>query len=411
MSTKSQIENEKKYSSPQSSENLQNNFVDIPPALVEDIDRAVFDLFNVDLPLYYTQKTGTQRVPVIFATGERFAIIARQRPIRDKRNALILPLVSIMRSGLDPKNVYGGSTNTVTPHIIKVQLSPEDETYQRLLNKSGLNNSNDLVDSSAFIDEVNQVGSQPGRIATRRLGINSVLKNTNEKFLQPKLGNNIYEIYELPEIAYVTAKYEITLWTQYVQQMNSLISAIISESHFKSPVSYRIETKKGYYYTAFFDESITSGNNFEDFSDDERIVRSTFTIQVTGYIFGSSYQGAQNKLRKFVSAPQISFELVMSNNPPDGEKFGKVASGNPNDFTLQQLATEDDPLPVQEVGGSKTPYTQSPDPLIGGYATGASDRFVSTIVDPFDNKKITKNILVTKTNTNRVGETVIREIL
>jgi hypothetical protein len=411
MSTKSQIDDTKKYSSPQGSENLQSNFVDIPPAMVEDIDRAVFDLFNKDLPLYYTQKTGTQRVPIIFATGERFAIIARQRPIRDKRNALILPLVSIMRSGLDPKNAFGGSTNTVSPHVIKVQLSPEDEIYQRLINKNRLSNSDDLIDTSAFMDEGNQIGSQPGRIATRRLGSNSSAKKTNEKFLQSNLGNNFYEVYELPEIAYVTAKYEITLWTQYVQQMNSLISAIISESHFKSPISFRIETKKGYYYTAFFDESITSGNNFEDFSDDERIVRSTFSIQVTGYLFGSSYQGAQNKIRKFVSAPQISFEMVLSNDAPDSESFGKVTSGDPKDFTLQQLTTEDDPLPVQEVGGSRVPYTQDPDPLVGGYAVGTSDRFVATTVDPFNNQKVTKNILVTKTKTNRVGETVIREIL
>lgn len=410
MSTKSQIDAGKNEASPQASENAQTNFVNIPPATIEDVDKALFDLFNESLPLYYTHKAGTQRVPIIFATGERFAIIARKKPIRDKRGALILPLVSIMRSGVDTKNAFGGSTNLVSPHIVKVQLSPEDPLYQRLLNKDAILNSDDIVNSAAFLNSGDRTGTEPGRIATRRPGSEREKKVSSLEFLKSEVGNNFYEIYEMPEISYITAKYEITLWTQYVQQMNSLISAILTEAHFKSPVSYRVETKKGYYYTAFFEEAIGAANNFDDFSDDERIVRSTINVQVTGYIFGSTYQGAQNKIRKYVSAPQISFETIVSADSPAREAFGKVASGNPRDFVLQSIATDDDSLPVQEVGGARTPFRQDPDPLVGGHSVGSSDRFMTVEPDPFDTSKVKRNILVTKTKTNRVGETVIREV-
>ena len=75
--------------------------IEIPPCTVEDVDRSVFNLFDKQLPFQAkTNSEGIKRIPVIFATGERFAVLRRKEPLRDKTGAIILPLISIMRSGI-----------------------------------------------------------------------------------------------------------------------------------------------------------------------------------------------------------------------------------------------------------------------------------------------------------------------
>ena len=76
---------------------------DIPSVGIEDIDRSVFKLFNEQLSFEVTHKGTTQKVPVVFAAGERFALTRRKNPIRDRNNALILPVISIMRKDIENK--------------------------------------------------------------------------------------------------------------------------------------------------------------------------------------------------------------------------------------------------------------------------------------------------------------------
>ena len=48
---------------------------DVPNCTIEDVDRSIFDLFDKQLPFTYQLKEGMRRAPVIFATGERFAVL------------------------------------------------------------------------------------------------------------------------------------------------------------------------------------------------------------------------------------------------------------------------------------------------------------------------------------------------
>ena len=84
-----------------------DNF-ELPSCGIEDVDRAVFKLFDEQIPLFFKSKENTKRIPVIFATGERAFILRRQKPLTDRHGALILPLVSILRSGLEQAPTAGG---------------------------------------------------------------------------------------------------------------------------------------------------------------------------------------------------------------------------------------------------------------------------------------------------------------
>ena len=410
MSIKSQTDSGK-ASPPQAPENTASTFVEIPSCKIEDIDKALFNLFDKDLPLLYTHRNDTRRVPIVFATGERFALIARKKPLRDRSNALILPVISILRSNIQMSNEIGGSFAPDIPQIIKKQISAESSIYQRLVNDLDFKNANDLVSDDAFLDFSNKSGAKEGRIATRR----QRSLNEEEKFkgniLSKNSVGNIYEIFEIPAPTYVTIDYEVTFWTQYMQEMNNLLSVLATETHFKATPSYRIETDKGYYFVAYLDKAVSNQSNFDDFSEEERHVRTSFNVKVVGYLLGSVYKGSPSNIKRYVSAPSVSFEAAIVDDAPVVENPVSVASGNPNDYIFDNLRSNDDPLPGQSIGSKSNLKVKDPEEFIGGHSSAAGEKFVRKIQNPFNSAKTDEVILVTKTRSNRKGETVLREIL
>ena len=85
-------------------QNVPSDF-HLPPCGLEDIDKALFNLFDKDIKFTITQKNQSRDVPVVFATGERFALVKRRQPIKDENDAFILPLISIRRTGIDPQSL------------------------------------------------------------------------------------------------------------------------------------------------------------------------------------------------------------------------------------------------------------------------------------------------------------------
>ena len=80
-------------------QNIPDDFY-LPPCGLEDIDKALFDLFDKEIQFSISQKSESRKVPVVFATGERFALIKRKKPLKDENGALILPLISIRRTSI-----------------------------------------------------------------------------------------------------------------------------------------------------------------------------------------------------------------------------------------------------------------------------------------------------------------------
>lgn len=313
--------------------------LEVPSCTIEDIDRSVYSLFKEQIPLYFTLKKKQQRVPVIFATGERFAILTRRKPLRDEAGKIILPLISIQRSGLEQTTTGQGGGQT-QPIVIKRRLSEEDPLYQNLINRMGLQNQDNVASPQRTMPA-------PGQVATRRK--NSIDK---EMWLQPDADpRHIYEVITLPPTRFFRATYEITFWCDYTQQLNSLLSAVMMSYQNKHGRTFRLETPKGYWFVGQVGESISSGNNFDDFSEDERLVRASITMEVNGYTIEPGSEGLPKGVRQFVSAPQVSFDFY---DFPDGLmrpiETGSP-TGHPEDLVLQDFDTLDDPLPGQGIAG------------------------------------------------------------
>ena len=380
----------------------------IPSCTIEDVDRALFTLFDKDIDLFYKQDGSVERVPVVFATGERFAILARNKPLRDKNDTLILPLISIARTTIQKDMSRGTSTNQTAPVTIKRRLSEEDPIYQRIVNKEALKNQDDRAHNSHKIGTLPGMGTEPGRLATRRGGSPTNVDYRTGRILSRKGSNNIYEIFELPNVRYYTAVYDVTIWTQYTQQMNDLLMSFINSSHTNSKISFRIETDKGYYFVAYLDGDFSPASNFEEFTDAERIVRYSFSMSVPAYILNPNYEGSRNQIRRFISAPQVTFDMKTVNAPLTQKQKVGVASGNPGDFTLSHLDSEDSPTPGQAMGkpGEANTDDRYDTAALGGATSGKETvEVVRSYRDPVTGETVNEVLPFIQRN-QRKGETV-----
>lgn len=381
--------------------------INIPSCTIEDVDRAVFNLFNEQLPFNYKHKSGQRRSPVIFATGERFAVLRRKEPLRDNQGALILPLVSIQRTGVTQAPTLGAGTNQNAPIVIKKRLSPEDAKYQQLINKKNLKNDDSVAAPGGRTSMA--TGSVPGRVASRRQPYSTSLDTRQGKLLESELGENIFEVITIPAPKYYTAKYEVTFWTQYTVQMNDMLMSLMALYQSYAQRTFRLETPKGYWFVGYVEQELTPGNNFDDFTDSERLVRYSFNMEVPAYIIGAAYRGAQNPIRRYISAPQISFDADLYTESFASEPPAGIPSGEADSYILEDVMTIDQALPGQAVASNQNnSLSKNVVANIGGAQSQNYAKVIEIELDPFTGKQVKKRVFV-KSRNRRSGETVLRE--
>ena len=366
----------------------------IPAAGIEQMDRALFELFDNRLAFQVKVKNQSTKVPVVFSTGERFALTRRKSPIRDKNNALILPIISIHRTNIDTSPSQGGYGTAIAfrdqqSYVIRKRLDKRDRQYQKIINKLGLKNQKDVASRANFLENTIFPGNvaKAGRVASRRNGKNlTLLDDPSGDFLRNDIGNNIFEIITMPYPKFITATYEITFWTQYMTQMNQVIETMMSQ-YDGQDYGFQIKSRAGYTYNAFVKSPISNADNFSDFSSDERIIRYTFNIEMPGYFLGIDNPSMSYPIRKFYSAPQIEFGYIQTSTQVVKKDESPAGNANLNNFILSNVENLD-------VNGN-TP----------GSRGQGSERLVETIEDPFTSEKTTRLVRVL-TRDQRSGETV-----
>ena len=365
----------------------------IPHCGFEDIDRAVFQLFENELE--FQQKIGDdiKKVPVIYATGERAFFLRRKEPLRDKSGMLILPLISIMRSGIEQKPEDGfGHGPGVGDIVIKNRISVDNLNYRRAVNYEGLKNQ-DGVWSDDKHEGFAVRGESPAKSARPNI--------INDVFPASK---NVYEIITIPIPRFYTINYEVTFWTQYVQQMNEMLEHLMTSYVHNPSLTFRLESDKGYWFVAKIDPALSSGENFDGFADDERLVKYSFNISVNGFLINTEGPGVPSPIRRYVSAPLVSFDTSFSTFK--AKTVGNVPSSQSSDYVLQDLDELDSPGPADNsITPTELSYEQSPKLSIGG----STNSILITEENPLTGVKEKREVIV-KHRDSRNGETVYREL-
>lgn len=368
--------------------NIPDDFY-IPSSNLRDIDQALFNLFDKEIGFQVTQNSQIQKVPVIYAGSERWSFNKLNKPLRDRDGTLIIPLISIRRTDIDQKEeqYFGRSLGVSTGDlVIKRRLSAKDPSYQALINKNNLKNQNNVAHSSHFIDAGPPgSGALPGKIASRRENIfGSGINSRAGELLAPQLGNNIFEVITMPFPNFVVLTYQIVFWTQYISQMNTLLEKLMN-SYTSQGNNFQITSDKGYWYVAYVQDIFKSEENFDDYTEKERIIKYSVEIKVPGYLIAPEGSGDQSPFRKYLSAPQISFELLESQevNVPD-----LPVSGDLNKFVLSD---------VVELDKTGNPVVKS---------NNQKTRLARNIVrDPFSGKESIHYVTIIDRD-SRTGETV-----
>lgn len=274
----------------------------IPPCGIEDVDGALHALFDKDIPFRtyqanssYQKEINIKKPFVILATGERFALAKRLKPFRDRNGVLLLPAISIRRTSIEQTS---GDT-FVGELTIKRRLDESDKDYQALINRLLLSNVTTPPDTIR-----NNKGENANDPSIRE----GMLLDTRTNRL---MADHIYEIIAIPFPQFFTATYEIVFWTNYTQHMNYMLETMLA-SQIVPGKGFYLKSDKGYWFSATVDSNLAAQDNFDDITDQERLIKYSFSITARGYLLAPSADGQRVPFKRYLSNVNISFETYIA---------------------------------------------------------------------------------------------------
>lgn len=383
----------------------QSPTLSLPPVGLEDTDRALFRLFDNEIPLQVKVQDGLKKVPVVFAAGERWALLKKGAP-RDKGGSLILPIIVIGRTNISQSpndDIAGRGINQQTGDIvIRRRLDSSDRGYQGLVNRLFIRNQLNVAVG---------VNDDPieGQITTGRTigNLKDDVTVVQGGLLVPDKKKNVWETIVIPAPQFYTATYEVIIWANYIQHMNQIVENIVS-SFLPQGNQWKLDTEKGYWFIATVDGNLYNAqNNFEDFSQEERMVKYQFTIKVPSYILASATPGAPVPVRRYVSNPDVSFSTSTEGS---GDVIGVDDPYlGADDPTLPHTDYESRTRGQRREGktrlypgkGDLSPH----DPALESYGRNKPPKYRKVIALDGKGNPVTKYVKVKSTN-NFTGETV-----
>tara|TARA_Y100000034_G_scaffold120348_1_gene163163 strand:+ start:59 stop:1000 length:942 start_codon:yes stop_codon:yes gene_type:complete len=273
------------------------------PSTLETVDYALYDFINEKLNLFTTTNEGFEKVPIIWASAERAFQIKNNKDVRDSEETLILPLITIERkSVIKEPNKRGLPWANVMPIN-----DPKGGTITvaRLLNQKK---------TSEF----------QNNLANRRFGpgnVRSSMHATNKRNMVA--GKNVYETITIPLPTWVTVGYEISLRTEYQQQMNDLIQPWVTIAG-NSTMPPRIE-RDNHKFEVFLEGNYANNSNTSNLDMTQRNYETVITANVLGYLIGDGPNQERPKLVKRQNAVEFRFvreHVVMGDIPENIDSRG-----------------------------------------------------------------------------------------
>ncbi len=233
----------------------KNEHIDIQNVTIETVDLAIHAWFDRTVDAHVEHPNGERKkVPVTFSSGERFVTARERKGMRDKNGVIILPMISIRRSGIDPQPTMQ-ALGSETPRLsVAKRVSGKTNSLMNL----------------------------------------NITRQPSNRMVEPV----VYEVTSIPFPDRSIMTYEVMVQTQYITQMNAVLEKVFHvldlqksfvapfensgrhpHSTAGTPFEERSPLDSGY-VVGFFDANLADASNFEEFTDQERIVRYTTSISV-----------------------------------------------------------------------------------------------------------------------------------
>ena len=213
----------------------------------------------------------------------------RNELIRDRSGNLILPIVTVERTSIvkDPTR-KGTVWGNVLP--VKDEKGGTIKIARRLKQDKSSNFAN--AESNRRHNKINFPGSKNKKI--------------------------VYETITIPLPVYVTSTYEITIRTEYQQQMNQILTPFITKP---GAINYIILYRDGHKYEGFIQQDFSQNNNYSSFTSEERKLETKIQIEVLGYLIGEDKNQEQPKYAIRENAVEIKMprERIVFQDIPERE--------------------------------------------------------------------------------------------
>ena len=215
-----------------------------PAVTLMDMDSAIIHYFEKVIRPSVVDNGENIKVPIMYASPERWKAIQRDGFMRDKKRQVITPVIVYRRTSIE-----------------KDTTLPQD--------KLDANNPNIFFTFEKKFSQENrydnfttQIGTQPSR-----------------------------EYYNVTFPDYVTLTYDFIIWTSYIEQMNKIVEKVTySEgAYWGDPNKMR------------FRSNIDSFTDTTEVTDAERLVRTNFTVTLRGHLLPEGNFDHRSTTQKFLT--------------------------------------------------------------------------------------------------------------
>jgi hypothetical protein len=219
---------------------------------IQDIDEAIFYYFENVIKPTVIQNGERLEVPIIYGAPEKFKSFQKDGYYRDKNGKIMMPIVIVTRTSF-------AKDRSIT-------------------NKMDANNPNNYNVFTKTYDDRNAYSNF------------NVLNNRKPE----------KQFYASVVPDYVTVIYSCQIQTYYIEQLNKIVEAInyASDSYWGDPSRFKFNARVDQFDMAT-----------ELVADNERTVKSTFSLKINGYIVPETVQKDTNSLRKYTSKTKLVFQL------------------------------------------------------------------------------------------------------
>ena len=277
--------------------------VELMPSSLETIDKAMLRFVDEELNLFTTTNDGFKKVPVLWVTAERAFQIKHNKDLRDKEETLILPLITVNRTTTTKEMNYRGT--------VYANLYPVNDA------KGG------TITIARTINQKKTAEFQ-NALANRKYGedrnVSSKMLNTNKRNMST--AKTVYETITMPIPTWVKVMYQISIRTEYQQQMNELIRPFLTVPG-NSRTPKRIEAE-GHFYEIFIDGGFANNSNQANIGMEQRNYETDISIEVLGYLIGEGENQERPKIVKRENAVEIKLgrERTIVGDIPENIKDG-----------------------------------------------------------------------------------------
>ena len=221
-----------------------------PSVTLMDMDGAILHYFDKVIQPSVEDNGENVKVPVMYASPERWKAIQRDGFMKDKKRQTITPVIAYRRTSIE-----------------KDDSLPVD--------KLDANNPNLFYTFEKKFSNVNRYDNFSTQIG-----------------LLPQR-----EYYNVTMPDYVTLTYEFIIWTSFIEQMNKIVERVAYSdgAYWGDPDKMRFRT------------SIDSFTDATEVSDVERLVRTTFTVTMRGYLLPEGNFDHRSTTQKYLTPKKVIF--------------------------------------------------------------------------------------------------------